>query len=60
MKSKGGVHVNSVLIYEIIAGIIIAIIILVEFYIIKNKSSAIKEKAIEESNRLKDEAKKRS
>jgi ribonucrease Y len=58
MKSKGGVHVNSVLIYEIIAGIIIAIIILVEFYIIKNKSSAIKEKAIEESNRLKDEAKK--
>lgn len=49
---------NSVLIYEIIAGIIIAIIILVEFYIIKNKSSAIKEKAIEESNRLKDEAKK--
>ncbi|MBA5850443.1 ribonuclease Y [Clostridium sp. cel8] len=49
---------NSVLIYEIIAGIIIAIIILIEFYIIKNKSSAIKEKAIEESNRLKDEAKK--
>lgn len=49
---------NSVLIYEIIAGIIIAIIILVEFYVIKNKSSAIKAGAIEESNRLKEEAKK--
>ncbi|MBP2031684.1 ribonuclease Y [Clostridium algifaecis] len=49
---------NSVLIYEIITGIIIAVIVLIEFYIIKNKVSAIKSQALEESNRLKDEAKK--
>ncbi|KAA8675007.1 ribonuclease Y [Clostridium sp. HV4-5-A1G] len=55
-RSKGGVHVNSVIIYEIIAGIIIVAVLLVEFSIIKNKAKAIKAQAQEESNRLKEEA----
>jgi ribonuclease Y len=50
--------VNSVLIYEIIAGLIIAVIILVEFFVTKKKASDIKEKALEESNNLKDKSKK--
>lgn len=49
---------NSVLIYEIIAGLIIAVIILVEFFVTKKKASDIKEKALEESNNLKDKSKK--
>jgi hypothetical protein len=44
--SKGGVHVNSILIYEIIAGIVIAVIILAQFYTIKNKLSDIKIKKL--------------
>ncbi|CAB1243895.1 ribonuclease Y [Clostridium sp. MT-14] len=47
---------NSVIIYEIIAGIIIVAVLLVEFSIIKNKAKAIKAQAQEESNRLKEEA----
>ncbi len=56
--SKGGVHVNSILIYEIIAGIVIAVIILAQFYTIKNKLSDIKSKTVEESNKLREESKK--
>ncbi|MEY7999642.1 ribonuclease Y [Clostridium sp. Mt-5] len=47
---------NSVIIYEIIAGILIAAILLVEFKTTKNKANAIKSQAQEESNRLKEEA----
>jgi ribonuclease Y len=50
--------VNSILIYEIIAGIVIAVIILAQFYTIKNKLSDIKSKTIEESNKLREESKK--
>ncbi|MBV4426693.1 ribonuclease Y [Clostridium tyrobutyricum] len=49
---------NSILIYEIIAGIVIAVIILAQFYTIKNKLSDIKSKTIEESNKLREESKK--
>ncbi|AKN29486.1 ribonuclease [Clostridium carboxidivorans P7] len=45
----------SPIIYEIIAGVIIAIGLLVEFYVVKNKAHAIKSQAQEESNRLKEE-----
>jgi ribonuclease Y len=48
--------VNSIIIYEIIAGIIIAAALFVQFSIIKNKANVIKAQAQEESNRLKDEA----
>lgn len=47
---------NSIIIYEIIAGIIIAAALFVQFGIIKNKANVIKAQAQEESNRLKDEA----
>ncbi|MCI1943935.1 ribonuclease Y [Clostridium luticellarii] len=47
---------NSIIIYEIIAGIIIAAALFVQFSIIKNKANVIKAQAQEESNRLKDEA----
>ncbi|MHC6179640.1 ribonuclease Y [Clostridium sp. JNZ X4-2] len=47
---------NSVIIYEIIAGILIAAVLLVEFKTTKNKANAIKSQAQEESNRLKEEA----
>jgi ribonuclease Y len=50
--------VNSILIYEIIAGIVIAVIILAQFYTIKNKLSDIKSKTVEESNKLREESKK--
>ncbi|MBV4418100.1 ribonuclease Y [Clostridium tyrobutyricum] len=49
---------NSILIYEIIAGIVIAVIILAQFYTIKNKLSDIKSKTVEESNKLREESKK--
>lgn len=49
---------NSIIIYEIIAGIIIAIGLFVVFYVTKNKANAIKSQALEESNRLKDDAEK--
>ncbi|MEY8762101.1 MULTISPECIES: ribonuclease Y [Clostridium] len=48
---------NSVIIYEIIAGILIAIALLCEFKISKNKVDAIKSQTQNESNRLKEEAK---
>jgi ribonuclease Y len=46
-----------VIIYEIIAGILIAIALLCEFKISKNKVDAIKSQTQNESNRLKEEAK---
>jgi len=47
---------NNFIIYEIIAGVIIAIVLFVIFYMTKNKAEAIKSQALEESNRLKEDA----
>ncbi|NMM65709.1 ribonuclease Y [Clostridium sp. P21] len=46
------------IIYVIIVGLIIAIGLLVEFYVVRNKAYAIKSQALIESNRLKEEAEK--
>lgn len=50
---------NYMIIYEIIAGILIVVAILIHFNIMKNKVAAIKSQTIYESNRLKEEAKKK-
>lgn len=47
---------NNFIIYEIIFGVIIAIVLFVIFYMTKNKAEAIKSQALEESNRLKEDA----
>lgn len=47
---------NNFIIYEIIAGVIIAIGLFVMFYMTKNKADAIRSQALEESNRLKEDA----
>ncbi|KZL94503.1 ribonuclease Y [Clostridium magnum] len=47
---------TNFIIYEIIAGVIIAIGLFVIFYMTKNKAEAIKSQALEESNRLKEDA----
>ncbi|OBR94712.1 ribonuclease Y [Clostridium ragsdalei P11] len=51
---------NSIIIYEVIAGIIIAAALIVQFNMIKKKAVVIKSQALEESNRLKEEAKKQA
>ncbi|MFL0195891.1 ribonuclease Y [Clostridium sp. WILCCON 0269] len=48
---------DSKIIYEIIAGILVAVATLIYFNIVKNKVAAIKSQALNESNRLKEEAK---
>jgi len=52
--------VNSMIIYELIAGIIITVALIIQFNMIKKKAAAIKSQALEESNRLKEEAKKQA
>ncbi|AYD40084.1 ribonuclease Y [Clostridium fermenticellae] len=47
---------NSI-IYVIITGIVVAIVLLIMLYLIKNKAETIKSEALVESNRLKEEAK---
>ncbi|WP_123054032.1 ribonuclease Y [Clostridium sp. JN-1] len=47
---------NSI-IYVIITGIIVAIVLLIMLYLIKNKAETIRSEALKESNRLKEEAK---
>jgi ribonucrease Y len=47
---------NNFIIYEVIAGVIIAIGLFVIFYMTKNKADAIRSQALEESNRLKEDA----
>ncbi|OAA82793.1 ribonuclease Y [Clostridium ljungdahlii] len=51
---------NSIIIYEVIAGILIAAALIIQFNVIKKKAVAIKSQALEESNRLKEEAKKQA
>ncbi|QXE20572.1 ribonuclease Y [Clostridium sp. 001] len=51
---------NSIIIYEVIAGILIAAALIVQFNMIKKKAVVIKSQALEESNRLKEEAKKQA
>jgi ribonuclease Y len=52
--------VNSIIIYEVIAGILVAAALIVQFNMIKKKAVVIKSQALEESNRLKEEAKKQA
>jgi ribonuclease Y len=52
--------VNSIIIYEVIAGILIAVALIVQFSMLKKKATVIKSQALEESNRLKEEAKKQA
>ena len=51
---------NSIIIYEVIAGILIAVALIVQFSMLKKKATVIKSQALEESNRLKEEAKKQA
>lgn len=51
---------NSIIIYEVIAGILVAAALIVQFNMIKKKAVVIKSQALEESNRLKEEAKKQA